>query len=154
MFLLGDSISYGISALTPDESESISGYLQRIHPDYFVMNLSSCGSKPLDYYLWIRYLSKQDSNPENTYIVQYNYKWFAVDNGNIEDRVSQQRVLDHFWNYLDEDLKERLSISFSFFGQMRDYISEKIPVSAEKTQLFALFFHAKSKEDVIRNLFY
>ena len=146
IFLMGDSVSYGIGV--EEESESVSGYLRELYPEYSVYNLSSCGSKPLDYYLWSRYLAEVDPNPDNICLIQYNYKWFNADNGELEDRVSQKRMLFNFKEYVDGEMHP------SDFESLKAMIAGAVPVYANKTKLFATIFNEKSKEDFIEHTFF
>lgn len=152
IFLLGDSVSYGIGVL--DESNSASGYLREIHTDYSVYNLSSCGSKPLDYYLWVKYLAGIDNNSDNIFVIQYNYKWFNNTSGKLEDKVSQKRILFEFNEYLDDEIRDELEFYPRYFEQISHVLEKSIPVSANKTKLFAAIFNEKSKEDFTSHLFF
>lgn len=152
IFLLGDSIGYGIGVA--DESESVSGYLREINPDHSVYNLSSCGSKPLDYYLWVKYLTELDSNPDNIFVIQYNYKWFNNAGSKLEDKVSQKRILFEFAKYLDEEIRDDLDFYPRYFEYISHSLEKFFPVSSNKTKLFATIFHEKSKEDFMEHLFF
>lgn len=150
IFLLGDSISYGIGV--KDESQAISGYLQYNYSFKSVYNLASCGSKPLDYYLWVKYLSSIDPRDDSIYLIQYNYKWFNVDNGKLEDRLSQKRIAYRFLEYLDDETAEDLGFRPSFFEDIGNSLSSTIPVSSNKLKLFAAITKQKSKEDFIESV--
>ncbi len=152
IFLLGDSVSYGIGVA--DESESVTGYLRKMHPEYSVYNLSSCGSKPLDYYLWTRYLTELDPNSDNVFVIQYNYKWFNGNSGKLKDKISQKRILFEFNKYLDDEIRDGLEFYPRYFEQISHSLEKSIPVSANKTKLFAAIFNEKSKEDFIKHLFF
>lgn len=152
IFLMGDSIGYGIGV--KEEADSITGYLREFQPDYSVYNLSTCGSKPLDYYLWVSHLSKIDDNPENIYLIQYNYKWFNSDTERLEDRVSQKRVLFKFFSLLNEEMQEKLDFYPTAFENLQVFLEKYIPVSANKIKVFAKIFKEKSKEDLVKHLFF
>lgn len=140
IILLGDSIFYGIGV--EDESESVSGYLRKLFPDKSVYNLSSCGSKPLDYYLWINRLKDEDA----VFVVQYNYKWFSADSGEWEDRISQKKILSEFANYYDGEVSLTEKAAYS--------LTKIIPLAANRTKIFAKIFNEKSKEDFVEHLFF
>lgn len=152
IFLLGDSISYGIGV--KEEKNSVSGYLRDLNEDYSVYNLSSCGSKPLDYYLWISYLTENFKDRENIYVIQYNYKWFNADSYRLEDKISQKRVLLYFNEYVNEHIRESLKYSPGVFERLDYGIDSVLPVSANKIKLFATIFNEKSKEKFVENLFF
>ncbi len=148
IILLGDSIFYGIGVYK--ESDSVSGYLRKIFPGYSVYNLSSCGSKPLDYYFWLNRLKDEDA----IFIVQYNYKWFSTDNKKPSDRVSQKKILTEFENYIDEETYEKLGVSVSLLDKMSHFLTKSIPIAASRTKLFATILGEKSKEDFIEHMFF
>jgi len=148
IILLGDSIFYGIGV--KEESQSVSGYLQKMLPDYSVYNLSSCGSKPLDYYFWLNRLKNENA----IFIIQYNYKWFATDNGKIQDRVSQKRVLTEFGVYMDDEILKQMEGRASFLDKFGYFLAKNIPVVSNRTKLFALLLNEKSKEDFVKHLFF
>lgn len=148
VIILGDSVAYGIGV--EDEEQAISGYMRDAMPDYSVYNLSSCGSKPLDYYLWLNKLKNEDA----LFLIQYNYKWFATDNGALRDRVSQKRVLTQFNAYVDDTVREIIGDQVTYMDTVSHTISRLIPAASRKTSLFAYFFNEKSKEDVIEHLFF
>jgi hypothetical protein len=151
IFLLGDSVSYGIGVM--DEKNSISGFLREKMSGYSVYNLSSCGSKPLDYYLWVSYLTENYKNSENIFLIQYNYKWFSLDSYRLEDKVSQKRIILHFNKYLDDEISEKLKYNPGIFERLHFGINTVLPVSANKVKLFAEMFNEKSKEELVKNLF-
>lgn len=138
--LLGDSVFYGIGV--ENESEAVSGYLREMFPESSVYNLSSCGSKPLDYYFWINRLKDEDA----IFVVQYNYKWFAIDNNKLEDRVSQKKILTEFDKYTDEEV--------ALADKASHFLTKNIPVAANRTKLFAELLNEKTKEDFVEHLFF
>lgn len=146
--LLGDSVFFGIGV--EDESESVSGYLREMYPDKSIYNLSSCGSKPLDYYFWINRLKDENA----TFVIQYNYKWFATDNEKLSDRVSQKRILTEFNEYVDEEISGKLKESVTYSDKMSHFLTKNIPVAANRTKLFAAFLNEKSKEDFVEHVFF
>ncbi|MBN1494904.1 hypothetical protein JW911_04185 [Candidatus Peregrinibacteria bacterium] len=151
IFLLGDSITYGIGT---DEKESISGYLRANKPDYAVFNLSVCGAKPLDFYLWINYLDKIDPGSQNIYLVQYNYKWFPFKDDTLENYISQKKTLYRFSEFLNPDIANNLKFNPGGFDYFKYHIQTFIPVVSNKDRLFALLFRERSKEDLMRHLFF
>lgn len=152
IFLLGDSISYGIGV--ENEQESISGFLRDFSDEYSVYNLSSCGSKPLDYHLWISYLLENHSDGGNIFVIQYNYKWFNLVSHNLEDKVSQKRTLLHFDKYLDDEILTTLGHVPGFFERLKYNIDAVLPASSNRIKLFAALFNEKSKENIIENIFF
>jgi hypothetical protein len=157
IFILGDSVSYGIGVGI--EKETISGYLRVMQADYSVYNLASCGGKPLDYYLWIKYLndlseSADYDETDDIYVIQYNYKWFNVDNGGFSDRISQKEILTHFDQYIDDEIREEIGFYPTFFDKFGAILNNNIPVAANRMKLMALIFNEKSKEDFIKHVFY
>ena len=148
IILLGDSVSFGIGV--ENESESVSGYLRKNFPDYSVYNLSSCGSKPLDYYFWINRFKKEDA----IFVIQYNYKWFAVDNGELEERVSQKKILTEFDKYVDDEIQKWLGDAVTIGDKASHILTKNIPVAANRTKLFAAFLNEKSKEDFVAHVFF
>lgn len=152
LYLLGDSVSYGIGV--KNESESISGYLRGMLPDYEVLNISTCGSKPLDYHLWIQHLSKIDSNNDSIFLIQYNYKWFNLISDNLEDKISQKKILYNFIYYLDNEIIEGLGFDYSWVENVEHYSGQFIPSIGYKTELLIEIFNEKSKEDFVENLFF
>lgn len=148
IFILGDSISFGIGV--EDESDSVSGYLREMNPDYSVYNLSSCGSKPLDYYFWINRLKDEDA----IFVVQYNYKWFATDNGKLEDRVSQKKILTEFNEYIDDDINKWLEGPVTYLDKLSHFLTKNIPAAADRTKIFAAILNEKSKEDFMEHVFF
>ncbi|MBD3156490.1 hypothetical protein GF369_01550 [Candidatus Peregrinibacteria bacterium] len=148
IIILGDSVAYGIGV--EHEAQSISGYIRNALPDYSVYNLSSCGSKPLDYYLWLKKLKDEDA----LFLIQYNYKWFATDNGELRDRVSQKRLLTQFNEYVDESVRKSIGNHVTHMDIVSHTVSRLIPAASHKTSLFVHFFNEKSKEDVIEHLFF
>ena len=151
IFLLGDSVGYGIGL---EESESISGNLRSLAKDYSVYNLSVCGAKPLDYYLWIQYLSESDQGKGNTYLVQYNYKWFGLGTEKLENLISQKKILNYFQQYLSDEIKKDLNFNPNWFDDFKFLVERNIPVVSSKTHLFALLFRERSKEDLVRHVFF
>ncbi|MBU1445695.1 hypothetical protein KKD70_00325 [Patescibacteria group bacterium] len=157
IFILGDSISYGIGVAS--EKETISGYLRELHPEYSVYNLASCGGKSLDYYLWIQYLNDLAERvnydvSNDIYVIQYNYKWFNIDNGDFSDRISQKRILMHFDKYIDDEISKELDFYPTFFDKFGTFLNDTIPVASNRTKLIGLFLNEKSKEDFIKHVFY
>lgn len=146
--LLGDSVFFGIGV--ENESESVSGYLREMYPERSVYNLSSCGSKPLDYYFWMNRLKDENA----VFVIQYNYKWFATDNGNLEDRVSQKKILTEFDEYIDEDIYNWLGKPVTIADKASHYLSKNIPAAANRTKLFASILNEKSKEDFVEHVFF
>jgi hypothetical protein len=151
IFLLGDSVGYGIGL---EEQESLSSSLRNTNKDYSVYNLSVCGAKPLDYYLWIQYLSEIDQGNSNTYLLQYNYKWFNLGKEKLENLISQKKILIYFQKYLTDEIKTDLNFNPNWFDNFKYSIESKIPVVSSKTHLFALLFKEKSKEDLIQHIFF
>jgi len=157
IFLLGDSISYGIGI--ENEKGAISGYIRETQSDYSVYNLASCGGKPLDYYLWIQYLNNLSKradydSSQDIYVIQYNYKWFNVDNGELADRISQKKTLMRFDEYIDDEIRKKIDFYPTFFDKFGTILNDNIPVAANRVKLMALIFHEKSKEDLIKHIFY
>ncbi|MBA4337112.1 hypothetical protein C0416_05085 [bacterium] len=148
IILLGDSVFFGIGV--ENESESVSGYLHEMFPDYSVYNLSSCGSKPLDYYFWINRFKEEDV----IFVVQYNYKWFAIDNGSLEERVSQKKILTEFDEYMDEEIQKWLGNAVTIGDKASHFLTKNIPVAANRTKLFAAILDEKSKEDFVGHVFF
>ncbi len=148
IIILGDSIAYGIGV--KQEGESISGHMRELTPDYSVYNLSSCGSKPLDYYLWLKKLKDEDAH----FIIQYNYKWFATDNGELRDRVSQKRLLTQFHEYMDDEVRDVVGEHVTYMDIISHSFTRLIPAASRRTSLLAALFNEKSKEDVLKHLFF
>lgn len=146
--LLGDSVFYGIGV--ESEVESVSGYLREMFPKYSVYNFSSCGSKPIDYYFWMNRLKDEDV----IFVVQYNYKWFAIDNGELADRVSQKKILTEFDEYMDEEITDWLGNPVSLADKASHFLTKNIPAAANRTKLFATLLNEKSKEDFTEHLFF
>lgn len=151
IILLGDSVGYGIGV---EENESISGRLRSLQNDYSVYNLSVCGSKPLDYYLWMRFFSKIDSDRKNIYLIQYNYKWFGLSAGKLENIISQKKILIYFQVYLTDEIKNDTGFNPGWFDTFKFLVDRNIPVVSNKTTLFALLFRERSKEDLMRHIFF
>jgi hypothetical protein len=149
IFILGDSVSYGIGT---SESESVSGYLRNTKEEYSVYNLSVCGAKPLDYYLWINYLDKINADRRNIYLVQYNYKWFPLKDDKLENFISQKKTLYKFSEFLDQEMKNKLKFNPNWFDYFKYNVEKTIPVVSNKDRLFALIFRERSKEDLIKHL--
>lgn len=148
IIILGDSIAYGIGV--KKEEESISGYMRKLMPDYSVYNLSSCGSKPLDYYFWLKKLKDEDAH----FIIQYNYKWFATDNGDLRDRISQKRILTQFNEYTDREVGDIVGEHVTYMDIVSHSFTQFIPAASRRTSLFSIFFNEKSKEDLLKHLFF
>jgi len=151
IFLLGDSIMYGIGI---EEKQSVSGNLRSVQNKYSVYNLSVCGAKPLDFLLWIQYLNEIEPGNKNIYLVQYNYKWFGLGEDKIENVISQKKTLQYFKDYLSEDLKTDLNFNPNWFNNFTYFVEKNIPVVSSKTTLFALIFRERSKEDLIKHVFF
>jgi len=149
IFLLGDSVSYGIGTA---ENDSISGYLRESKKMYSVYNLSVCGAKPLDYYLWINYLNKINPGEKNIYLVQYNYKWFPIKDDKLENYISQKKALYRFSEFLTQEFKDKLEFNPGWFDFFKYNIEKILPVVSNKDRLFALIFKERSKEDLIKHL--
>jgi hypothetical protein len=136
IIILGDSVAYGIAVA--DESDTVSGITRKRHSEYSVYNLSSCGSKPLDFYLWIQYLNDLDLEGENLFIIQYNYKSLNNNGDDLEDRISQKLILEKFNDYHDEDA-----------SQIDFFLKKYIPVYGHKNKLFIQLFGAKNVKNLI-----
>jgi hypothetical protein len=146
--LLGDSVFFGIGV--EDEAEAVSGYLREMYPESSIYNLASCGSKPLDYYFWINRLKAENA----TFVLQYNYKWFATDNGELFDRVSQKKILTEFNEYIDDEISKWFEESVTYPDKMSHLLTKNIPVAANRTKLFAAILNEKTKEDFVDHLFF
>ncbi len=147
-FILGDSITYGIGQENEEDT-----YAALLRDSYSVYNLSSCGSKPLDYYLWVKYLIELD-NENSVFIIQYNYKWFNADSNRLKDRISQKRILFQFNKYLTTEIREKLDYHPSYIDNFASFLEKEIPVVSNRTKLFATIFKEKSKEEVVEHLFF
>lgn len=146
-FFLGDSITYGIGQKNQEDTYAA------LISEYSVYNLSSCGSKPLDYYLWIKYLIDLDSE-NSIFIIQYNYKWFNADSNRLKDRISQKRILFQFNKYLTPEIREKLDYYPSYIDNFASFLEKEIPIISNRTKLFAAIFKEKSKEELVEHLFF